>query len=79
MKKHRHHWIAAGLSGFALVLFLAGCEAKKSEPVSQAPEDQSQSMAREPEKSEGAAVPTPESEKVRSKAGKEQSKSGRPG
>jgi len=79
MKNNRHHWIAGCLSGFALVLFLAGCEAKKSEPLSQAPEEQSQSMAREPEKGEGTTLPAPEIEKSQPEAAKQPRKSGRAG
>lgn len=79
MKNNRHHWTAGCLSGFALVLFLAGCEAKKSEPLSQAPEEQSQAMRGEPEKGDGTTLPAPEIEKSQPEAAKQQRKSGSAG
>jgi hypothetical protein len=52
------YWIAGVLSGFALALVLAGCEAKKDES-SQAPADQPQSMAGPTERSDAPIAPAP--------------------
>jgi uncharacterized lipoprotein len=60
MKNRWSQWTAGVLSSFALVSFLAGCESKKSETTSQAPSDQSQSLA---ERQPGMAAPTPGMEK----------------
>lgn len=79
MKKDWNRCTAGCLFGLALVFFLTGCETKKSEPLSQAPEEQSQSMGREPEQREGAALAAPEFEKGEPEAAKQQRKSGRAG
>jgi hypothetical protein len=52
------YWIAGVLSGFALALVLAGCEAKKDES-SQAPADQPRSMGGPTERSDAPIAPAP--------------------
>jgi len=53
------NWTMGILSGFALAAFLTGCEAKKDQS-SQAPQDQSRSMAGQPETREAPVAPAPQ-------------------
>ena len=78
MKNDWGQWTAGILSGFALVLFLAGCESRKTENSSQAPGEQSQSSVAtgQSEPREGAVSPTPETEKGRPGAAKQEKPGG---
>jgi hypothetical protein len=73
----KHNWTMGILSGFVLAAFLAGCEAKKDES-SQAPQDQSRSLAGQPEKREAPMAPQSQPEE-RPGAGPQQDQPGRPG
>ena len=45
MKKDRIRWTASVLCGFALVMFLGGCESKENDTPAQAPGEGLQSLA----------------------------------
>ena len=61
MKKDWTRWTAGMLCGFALVLFLVGCESKENETPAQAPGGGAESMAPPgPAPREGVAPSTPE-------------------
>lgn len=79
MKNNLSQWTSGVLSGFVLVLFLTGCESKKTDS-SQAPGEQPQSsMATgQSERNEGPTSPAPETEKAQPGADK-QEKPGRAG
>ena len=79
MKNNLNQWTAGILSGFALVLFLTGCESKKTDS-SQAPGEQSQSSIAtgQPERPDGTTSPAPDADKAQPGAGK-QEKPGRAG
>jgi hypothetical protein len=70
------NWTMGIVSGFALAAFLAGCEAKRDES-SQVPQDQSQSMAGQPDRREVPVAPVPQPEERPGPA--QQDQPGRPG
>jgi len=55
------NWTTGIVSGIALAALLAGCEGKKNES-SQAPQDQSRSMAGQPDRREAPIAPAPQPE-----------------
>ena len=74
MTRNWNRWTAGMVSGFALVVLLAGCEAKKNES-SQTPADPSQSMAtgQQPEGRDAPLSPAPDAAQRPGVAGQDKS------